>query len=345
MLTHTSLRRALPFTACFLLSVCYAAETPAHTGLVKLGTDALVAVSATGKSLAAWSPRSPGSVRIVFTETGNQGAALPLEPETELLSLDFRQKDGFLTAVTADGRLLTWSGTEAPEVIELKGGVSGKGAFEISRDATLLAYGGTPDNEGAVGIVWDLKTGERKHSFEGTAAFLAAVSPDEKHVYLVAPDSIRHWDAGSGKELQLERLGDRIESVKKSPDGLFLMCLTKFRVWLVDTVDRTLDRIEGSVGMRAAFSPTSERVVIGHDEERDRIVDVWTLGKRLSDLALEKEYRGRRADPLGVASSAFVYHGRSSGDSRGRFIRLRSRRTCGTEGETSNLVQAAGIPG
>ena len=282
------LPRALLYLCCSIVPLLSVANADTPTGLVKLGTDALIAVSNSGKSLAAWSAVTPRSIRFVSTETGVKGATLPLEPETELLFLNFQQTGGFLSAVTLDGRFLTWAGIKAPEAIKLEGDVSRIGTFELSRSATILAFGGMPDDHGHAGSVWDLRTGKQKHRFEGKSGLLAAISTDEKRVFLVTSNDVRYWDAISGEETSLEGFSDEIESVKRSPGGRYLMCLSKAQVWLVDTVDCDVDYIEGSTGMRVAFTANGDRLVIGHGEATEGKIEVWSLGKRLSDLAFEK---------------------------------------------------------
>lgn len=303
---------------CFVAATFSFARADLPPGFTELGNDSLFDVSPDGKQVAYWNPAKANQIQTLAVDSGQAVHSYPLEEGTALVSLQYRASDGALCGITSKGRFWSWTEVNAPNSVDLEEVESLSGSFEISRSGKILLQSGPANEDGVGGNVWNLETGERIHAFQGGDSLLTTFSSDEQKVFFVRPKGVTYWDKGTDEEQQIRDFRARLESAQKCPNGRYILGMSRERVELIDVVAGEVDYMDGSAGMSAKFSGTGDRVVIAQGRDNDYKIDVWSLGEGIDDLAFEREYRGRKADPVSVGESEVLYYGHS--DQRSLFL-------------------------
>jgi WD40 repeat protein len=137
--------------------------------------------------------------------------------------------------------------------------------------------------------VFDVASGKEVLALQGHVgpAFAVAFRPDGKQLATCAMDqTVRLWDARTGKEVRVLRLEFPAMGLAYSPDGMRLAAAVKhdLRVWEVETGKQGLG-VKGHTGvaLSVAWSPDGRLLATGGS---DRLVQLWepATGKVLFSL-------------------------------------------------------------
>ena len=139
--------------------------------------------------------------------------------------------------------------------------------------------------------VWDVATGEVRHTFEGRTDWVQSIvwSPDGRTLAATAPDDrIRLWDVGAGRTFRALRGHTKlVQSLAWSGDGRTIASASRdntIRLW-----DAATTRLHGSLAWHAdtiyslAWAPDGRTLAGGAIDATVRLLDV-TTGKLLHTL-------------------------------------------------------------
>lgn len=277
-------------------------------GLINLGGDYLSAVAANDKILAYWKP-GDSYVQLLVVDTGKESGRLELGEGEKLKYLVFCKADGRLCGVTWGGKVYFWAGRVPPEIIELEIETNQTlpGMVRLSKSGTQLVEAQRNGSNSNV-TVWDLPTGKKLKTTQTSELIDFAWSDDDLRLFLIKHDGVSYWEKDADSPTALDGAFQAIQAVVMSPTGRHLACISTNRITLVDTTRNESDFVESSPGARVEFNADGSRLIIAQGVEKDMKIEVWALGSILKDLAFEREYRGRRAAPIGVGQSNLIYY-------------------------------------
>ncbi|SOD65683.1 WD40 repeat [Streptomyces zhaozhouensis] len=251
-----------------------------------------------GTSLASADPSGGGPVRLWDLVTG-EGRELPgVAPR----SLAFGPDGGTLATAQDDGTVRLRDAATGEERRRLplyayeEADPFQVTDVEFSPDGGLLATAsglinnGTPlPGDSWTVVLWDVATGEERHTLTVEESYVRAVGFSPDGATLATADhqgAVRLWDVGSGAERgALARQNGYVMAVAFSPDGGTLATAGSdgVRVWDADTGDerrRLPGHGEGVASV--AFSPDGATLVTAGGDDVVRLWDVASGQERLS---------------------------------------------------------------
>ena len=284
------------------------ARCEATDGLINLGGDYLSSVAANGKLLAYWKP-GDSYVQLLVVDTGKESGRLELGEGEQLKYLTFCKADGRLCGITEGRNVYFWAGRVPPEIIELEVETNQTPAslLRLSNSGTQLVEAQRSGSKSRV-TVWDLPTGKKLKTTQTSEVLDFSWSADESRLFLIKRDGVSYWEKEADSPSNVDGEFQAIQAVVISPTGRHLACISTYRITLVDTTRSESDYVESSPGARVEFNSDGSRLIIAQGKEKDMKIEIWSLGSRLRDLAFEREYRGRRAAPIGVGQSNLIYY-------------------------------------
>jgi WD40 repeat protein len=201
-----------------------------------------------------------------------------------------------LASVGRDWFIRLWDPDTGAEVRSIKGHVGPIASIAFSPDGKTLASGGL-DN---LIRLWDVATGKERPVVQGVLGRIGSVAflPDGKTVVSGSDDSVRVWDASTGREIRrLTGNAPRYSYyVAVSPDGRLAASGNfedhKVRIWEIATGKevRQLTFGEGFIA-GLAFAPDGKVLASTRYEGTIQLWDVAS-GKELRRMAAEQKAAG-----------------------------------------------------
>jgi WD40 repeat protein len=250
----------------------------------------------TGMPIREFTPRPPRINSVAFSPdgkilaAGGKGGVYLWQVRTgQLLHRFVAHTGGTCTVAFApDGRRLASAGGDG--VIALWDIMTGKvthrykGHRKTIRSVTFSPGGeriASASQDGTIRL-WNTKTGRElwQAGDQVNEVLSLAFSPDGKTLAsgsVDRTDSLRLWEAATGKEIRRYRLNHVVWSVQFSPNGkrLALTCGSLVRLWNVETGQEINPQVghQGSIHC-VTFSPDGRQLVSGSSDETIRVWDV-----------------------------------------------------------------------
>ncbi|MCP4589848.1 MAG: protein kinase [bacterium] len=224
---------------------------------------------------------SDGVVRLWYGDTGKLVAEL--DRGAGLVQCLRFSPDGALVAAGHVDQITLWDGAPArflrgaPPLQKVFPAVGATTSLAFSRDGRFLAAGGT----GQCIDVWELGSGSRVDSFEGTNSTVRSLvfGPDGQTLFSACWYSVDRWDLASGERLWNVPTSTSLWGLVLDPQGRLLTATIdsgELRRWEVDRGTGAY-RISEQMRCRSAvFSCNGHSVLSGNEQGRIQIAELTT---------------------------------------------------------------------